>query len=483
MKRSKLILRKRQPGQSTVEFALISIVLFLLITGVLEMGYMLFAYSVVSNAAQEGSHYGIVKPRELMDGAQATVVAAQGTQIPSELIVSNGGCNVVEKARDKVWGIDRSKVDVKVWYDYGDRTPVVPTTTSQIENVIQPGNRVVVETTYKHHFFTPLFDIFAPDGIDIKMRSSRTILNVGEGSAPCTVSYTPGPVLTAIPTITVVTPTPIPGQLVISHIQAWKHSGSNQALDLELQVTDDKGIAVDGATVIAIVKYLGVPQGLPVLMPATDSTGTTRLCELGRYTGNTGAGGDVTVDVTIVKLPLLPAAGSVVVGDGRLNGCFDPPTPTRTSTPANTPTPTRTPLIWLPTLPPILPTATPTSSSTPTPIATVERLVVTSVEVWKPSGNNQPMDIKVTVTDGHGNAVKDATVIAVVTNNGLPQLPIPILPQTDASGTSKKCVVGRYDGTSGGGGGVTVAVTVIKLPFLPAAVTVASSPGRLTGCP
>lgn len=452
------------------------------------MGYMLFAYSVVSNAAQEGSHYGIVKPRDMMDSAEATKVAALGTQVPTQLIVSDGGCNVIEKARDKVWGIDRAQVKVNVWYDYGDRTPVVPTTTSQIENVIQAGNRVVVETSYKHHFFTPLFDIFAPDGIDIKMRSSRTILNVGEGAAPCTVSYTPGPLLTPIPTVTVVTPTPIPGQLVISHIQAWKHSGLNQSLDLELQVTDDAGVAVNGATVVAIVKWMGVPQGLPVLMPATDGNGISRLCDIGVYGGNTGAGGDVTVDVTIVKLPLLPAVGSVVVGDGRLNGCLDPtmsPTPTKSPTPANTATPTKTPIIQLPTLPPLFPTNTPlppTPTRTATPIATIERLVVTSAEVWKPSGNNQPMDIKVVVTDGHGNPVQGANVIALVTNNGLPQLPIPVLPLTDAYGISRQCNVGRFDGQSGGGSGVTVALTIVKLPFLPAAITVASSPGRLSGC-
>lgn len=53
---------EEKSGQSLVEFALIGIILFTLFAGIFDAGRLLLTYSVVSNAAQEGSRYGIVRP-------------------------------------------------------------------------------------------------------------------------------------------------------------------------------------------------------------------------------------------------------------------------------------------------------------------------------------------------------------------------------------------------------------------------------------
>ena len=49
-------------GQSLVEFALISTLLFTIIFGIFEFGRAFYAYSAVVNAASEGARFGIIDP-------------------------------------------------------------------------------------------------------------------------------------------------------------------------------------------------------------------------------------------------------------------------------------------------------------------------------------------------------------------------------------------------------------------------------------
>jgi len=53
---------RSEAGTSTVEFALVAPLLFLLLVGILDMGRAVNAYVTVSNAAREGSHYAILHP-------------------------------------------------------------------------------------------------------------------------------------------------------------------------------------------------------------------------------------------------------------------------------------------------------------------------------------------------------------------------------------------------------------------------------------
>jgi Flp pilus assembly protein TadG len=54
--------RRSEAGTSTVEFALVAPLLFLILVGILDMGRAVNAYVTVSNAAREGSHYAILHP-------------------------------------------------------------------------------------------------------------------------------------------------------------------------------------------------------------------------------------------------------------------------------------------------------------------------------------------------------------------------------------------------------------------------------------
>ena len=167
---------KTLKGQGLVEFALVSVILFVLILGIIELAWFLFTYSQVSNAAQEGSRYGIAQPRNLFSATEADLRRAQGENIPTWYEVPDGQCNVVDRARGKVQGITATNVQVEIWYDTGNGVPIpLPTTADDYHNAVARGNRIVVETHYDHHFIVPLFDRFAPDGLDVRMRAARTI--------------------------------------------------------------------------------------------------------------------------------------------------------------------------------------------------------------------------------------------------------------------------------------------------------------------
>ncbi|HEY0070541.1 MAG TPA: TadE family protein, partial [Chloroflexia bacterium] len=105
--------RKAARGQSTVEFALISILLFWFILGIIELGRFMFTYSMVTNAAQEGSRFAIIRPREVVAAAQATQVAAEmaargtPTYVP-ELVAPSYACDIQGKSHEKLVGIPKS---------------------------------------------------------------------------------------------------------------------------------------------------------------------------------------------------------------------------------------------------------------------------------------------------------------------------------------------------------------------------------------
>lgn len=68
-------LRTAQRGQSLVEFALGAILLFTLIFGIIEFGRLIYAYSVVANAAREGARFASVNPTATAGDVQAAAQA------------------------------------------------------------------------------------------------------------------------------------------------------------------------------------------------------------------------------------------------------------------------------------------------------------------------------------------------------------------------------------------------------------------------
>ncbi len=328
---------RRVRGQSLAEFALVSGFLFLLILGIIEFGRFLFVYSVVSNAAQEGARYGIVRPREVYSASEAATRVARGTAIPTRLVVPNGSCNVVDKTREKVWGVPRSDLQVSVWYDGGGGTPT-PVTDSNIDNVVIAGNRIVVEANYRFHFILPLVSRFAPTGIDVRMRSARTLTSNGDGvRPPCAFQYTVAPPPTSTPTVrpptptptntatatptSTASPTPTAPALVLAAVTAFKDTGNSKPVNALVFVTDNSPSRQpqSGVTVQITVYDCNVspcaaygPYTLPAL---TGYTGYYRGCPVSSQLFN-GSPSNFRVYVSATKSGYAPASNTYWVATG-----------------------------------------------------------------------------------------------------------------------------------------------------------------------
>jgi hypothetical protein len=70
-----------QPGQATVEFALVVGILFLVLFGIIDFSRLMFAYATMSNGVREGARYGIIHPDDVTgieDRARAMMVLIGG---------------------------------------------------------------------------------------------------------------------------------------------------------------------------------------------------------------------------------------------------------------------------------------------------------------------------------------------------------------------------------------------------------------------
>jgi hypothetical protein len=347
-------LRKAKRGQSLVEFALVSVVLFFLILGIIDVARLLFTYSVITNAAQEGSRYGIVRPRQIVPNAKVTYVAGNptylGTPIPAQIIVANGPCDIVDKTVDKIYGVPQSDVQVSVWFDNGDATPMPLTGLDDLDAAANFGNRIDVQATYTFRFLTPFMSVFAPNGITVRMLSARTLRTNGlSDTPPCDFVGSTAPTPNAGATQTAVaaasqtaiaaatgtavagytqtaivvatqtaagftaTPTATPTActvtgIAITNISAFvKSTGGSNPLGIRVHVTNNCNVALTGATVTGQVKVSGVAVGGVVTLPS-EGGGDYGFasCSGPTYT----YANNMTIDITAVKSPLTSAAAT-----------------------------------------------------------------------------------------------------------------------------------------------------------------------------
>src|SRR5437868_14832742 len=84
-----MVKRRKQRGQSLVEFALTILFIFLLFIGMLEMIFLMYAYNTLADAAKEGVRYAIVH------GTGNTNCSGPGTTGPPPVACSDTtGANV-----------------------------------------------------------------------------------------------------------------------------------------------------------------------------------------------------------------------------------------------------------------------------------------------------------------------------------------------------------------------------------------------------
>jgi Flp pilus assembly protein TadG len=130
--------KRKQVGQSLVEFALLLPILLLILAGVLDLGRMFYSYVAVTDAAAEGASYAAIYPNDT-------------TGILDRVQSASGGLVV----------IDRSLVSVSC--------PSCPT--------IATGDRITVTVVYSYTLATPFISAIVPGGaLMLNAVSSESIL-------------------------------------------------------------------------------------------------------------------------------------------------------------------------------------------------------------------------------------------------------------------------------------------------------------------
>ncbi len=123
--------KRKEKGQSLVEFVLILPVLLIILAGVLDLGRLYFAYVAVTDAAAEGAAYAAIHPEYA-----AIPPEDEGNEIVNRAQAASGG--LVE--------IDRSLVGIECL-------------------VTASGDPITVTVNYTFTLATPFISAMVPDGV------------------------------------------------------------------------------------------------------------------------------------------------------------------------------------------------------------------------------------------------------------------------------------------------------------------------------
>ena len=75
--------RERCPAQATVEFAIVSILFFMMVFGAFDIGRGVYMYSELTNSVREGARYGQVAPTDTSDIKQRVIDKSPGLGLSS----------------------------------------------------------------------------------------------------------------------------------------------------------------------------------------------------------------------------------------------------------------------------------------------------------------------------------------------------------------------------------------------------------------
>ena len=146
---------KRERGQAMVEFGLVSILFFLLLFGIFDMARLFESWMSVQHASREGARYAITGQTSC-DGISDT---------PGD----RNAC-IVQKGKKSTIGLTGGGVsgtDVTVSYKAYDYTGSTWSATATAGQSGKECDQIEVKVSYRHHFMTPLVQVFAPSGIQI----------------------------------------------------------------------------------------------------------------------------------------------------------------------------------------------------------------------------------------------------------------------------------------------------------------------------
>jgi Flp pilus assembly protein TadG len=153
--------RRRDQGQSLVEFSLVLTPLFLLLLGIVQFGFIFNTYVTVTSAAREAARTGsiYVYDRGLTQSAND---AARNNTIKSQLLASlNGlGKTAPNFTNGSTWTTATSGTTVT--FTNGDIAITYELPASVTANDPRAGYRVTVRATYHQDLVIPLVSTFLP---------------------------------------------------------------------------------------------------------------------------------------------------------------------------------------------------------------------------------------------------------------------------------------------------------------------------------
>jgi hypothetical protein len=140
-----LFTRKYEKGQSLLELALVLLVMILIVSGLVDLGRVLFYYQTMRDAAQEGASYGSAFPTACQEITNRTLKS-----LPSDINQSN----------------------VKVYIKN-----VLCTSPTAVENIACSGNDIkIVITKPDFPIIMPVVGFFVGQSIRLEATITDTIL-------------------------------------------------------------------------------------------------------------------------------------------------------------------------------------------------------------------------------------------------------------------------------------------------------------------
>ncbi len=106
-----------QTGQGLTEFALVVPLLMLMVVGLFDLGYAVFTYNMISNAAREGARVAIIRTHTDADIDARIYAAAPGLNLPS-----CPTCITINPSPNRTFD---DPVHVTVTYTYVPMTPLL----------------------------------------------------------------------------------------------------------------------------------------------------------------------------------------------------------------------------------------------------------------------------------------------------------------------------------------------------------------------
>jgi hypothetical protein len=186
MKLKKQIRKRAYKGQGLVEFALVMPIFFLLVGGIIDLGWMIYNYSQLYNGLREALRYGSVSGYSAIpqyqqcDGIKKklmTMAIHSGIRADQITIVYDDGRPVDENIAHTVAFCATNATNITFYNGY------IPLGALAVQprTEIYTGDRIAISATANVRFLTPVLGSLFRSGIPIQVDASRTIYPGGLG--------------------------------------------------------------------------------------------------------------------------------------------------------------------------------------------------------------------------------------------------------------------------------------------------------------